>query len=94
MLIITLKHASESTLNSAAQNFGLALKDVFKERVLGPDFPIIKKIQNLYLKEIKLKYEKSLSDTKVKERLSALLSEFYAQSAHKSVRVVIDVDPI
>ncbi len=94
MLIITLKHASESTLNAAAQNFGLALKDVFKERVLGPDFPIIKKIQNLYLKEIKLKYEKSLSDTKVKERLSALLSEFYAQSAYKSVRVVIDVDPI
>ena len=37
--------------------------------------------------------EKSLSDIKVKERINALLNEFYAKPQNKSVRVVIDVDP-
>ena len=94
MIVITVKHVSEQVLNVAANELANNLKNVFKERVLGPEFPIIKKIQNLFLKEIKIKYEKSLSDIKVKERLQALLTEFYSKPQNKSVRVVIDVDPI
>jgi primosomal protein N' (replication factor Y) len=93
MIVLTLKHKEEQVLIEAANELANALKNVFKERVLGPEFPIIKKIQNLFLKEIKIKYEKSLSDIKIKERIQALLNEFYAKPQNKSVRVVIDVDP-
>jgi len=94
MIVITVKHASEQVLNVSANELASNLRNVFKERVLGPEFPIIKKIQNLFLKEIKIKYEKSLSDVKIKERLQALLTEFYSKPQNKSIRVVIDVDPI
>jgi len=94
LIVLTLKHSEESLLNAAANDLANALKDTFKERVLGPEFPIIKKIQNLFLKEIKIKYEKSLSDSKLKERIQALLTDFYTKPQNKSVRVVIDVDPI
>ena len=94
MIVLTLKHSEEPLLNLAAIEVANSLRTSFKERVLGPEFPIIKKIQKLYLKEIKIKYEKSLSDIKVKERIQALLTEFYSKSQNKSVRVVIDVDPI
>ena len=93
MIVLTVKHKEEHVLIEAANDLANSLKNVFKERVLGPEFPIIKKIQNLFLKEIKIKYEKSLSDIKVKERINALLNEFYAKPQNKSVRVVIDVDP-
>ena len=94
LIVLTLKHSEEPLLNLAAIELANSLRTSFKERVLGPEFPIIKKIQKLYLKEIKIKYEKSLSDIKVKERIQALLTEFYSKSQNKSVRVVIDVDPI
>lgn len=94
LIVLTLKHSEESLLNAAANDLANALKATFKERVLGPEFPIIKKIQNLFLKEIKIKYEKSLSDSKLKERIQALLTDFYTKPQNKSVRVVIDVDPI
>lgn len=94
LIVLTLKHSEESLLNAAANDLANALKGTFKERVLGPEFPIIKKIQNLFLKEIKIKYEKSLSDSKLKERIQALLTDFYTKPQNKSVRVVIDVDPI
>lgn len=94
LIVLTLKHSEEPLLNLAAIELANSLRTSFKERVLGPEFPIIKKIQTLYLKEIKIKYEKSLSDIKVKKRIQALLTEFYSKSQNKSVRVVIDVDPI
>jgi len=68
------------------------LKSALKERVLGPEFPIVKRIQNQYQKEIKIKYEKSLSDKKIKEHLMALLTNFYEMVSYKAIKVNIDVD--
>jgi primosomal protein N' (replication factor Y) len=68
------------------------LKNALKERVLGPEFPIVKRIQNQFQKEIKLKYEKTLSDKKIKEHLLALLNQFYETVPYKTIKVSIDVD--
>ena len=92
LIVLTLKHANEALLSRAANDFALHLRHALKERVLGPEFPIIKRIQNLYLMEIKIKYEKSLSDKKIKEHLLALLTQFYESVPYKTVKVSIDVD--
>lgn len=93
MIIFTLKHIDENLVNWASKDFAEQLRSQFKERVLGPEFPLMKKIQNKFQKEIKLKYEKSLSDKKIKEHLSTLLTKFYENVNFKSVKVIIDVDP-
>jgi primosomal protein N' (replication factor Y) len=92
LIIITLKHADENLLNRASQDLAMHLKSALKERVLGPEFPIVKRIQNQYQKEIKIKYEKSLSDKKIKEHLMALLTNFYEMVSYKAIKVNIDVD--
>ena len=90
---ITLKHKDIDVLNAASFKLANALRDVFKERVLGPEFPIIQRIQNLYLKELKIKVERDISHVKVKDRIQEIIDQFYVVPAHKSVRMVVDVDP-
>jgi len=91
---ITLKHSQEPQLEVSASELAQTMRQYFKERVLGPEFPIIKRIQNLYLKEIKLKIERGAPEKKVKEKLQALIHEFYEKPVNKSVKIVIDVDPM
>jgi primosomal protein N' (replication factor Y) len=94
MITLTLKHKEEFLVDRAALELAQSLRNVFKERVLGPEFPLIKRIQNLFLKEIKLKIERSASDKKVKERIALTIDEFYANPTNKPIRIVIDVDSL
>jgi len=93
MIEFTLKHKDEHLLDKASMDFALSLREIFKERVLGPEFPVVRRIQNLFLKSIKLKLEKDASDKKVKERIQHLIDAFYSVPLNKSIRIVVDVDP-
>lgn len=89
----TIKHKDKDLVNEAADDFAKRLRAVFQERVLGPEFPVIARIQNYYLKEILVKIEQSAPQKKVKERLHELTDQFYSVPRFKSIRLVINVDP-
>jgi primosomal protein N' (replication factor Y) len=93
IIALTLKHRDENQLTVASNDLAHQLRQVFKERVLGPEFPLIKKIQNFYLKTIILKVERDAPDKKVKERVQIIIDNFYSVPSNKSIRVSIDVDP-
>ena len=90
---ITLKHKDENVINQASHQLAMKLRESFKERVLGPEFPVVKRIYNLYLKQIILKIEKDAGDKKIKERLQQLIDAFYGVPLNKSIRMIVDVDP-
>ncbi|PWL27746.1 MAG: primosomal protein N' [Fluviicola sp. XM-24bin1] len=90
---ITLKHRDENELNRAASELASKLRETFKERVLGPEFPVVKRIYNQYLKKITLKVEREANDKKVKERIAFIMDEFFGAPNNKSIRSIIDVDP-
>ena len=90
---ITLKHRDENVIVRASSDLATQLRNVFKERVLGPEFPVVKRIHNMFLKKITLKIEKDAGDKKVKERIHHIIDEFYSVPVNKSIRIVIDVDP-
>jgi primosomal protein N' (replication factor Y) len=94
MIQLTLKHDKEELVHEGAQFLADQLRNVFKERVLGPEFPIIKRIQNKFLKEIKLKIERGAPDKKVKARILQDLDSFYQNVRFKSIQISIDVDPM
>ena len=94
LINITLKHTQEQQVELSSFELSKALRTVFKERVLGPEFPIIKRIQNLYLKEIKLKIERGAPEKKVKEKIFELINSFYEKPNNKSVKISVDVDPL
>lgn len=93
LIEFTLKHKDEYVVEKGAADLAGSLRDVFKERVIGPEFPVVRRIQNLYLKQIKLKLERDVSDKKIKERIQQLLDEFYSVPLNKSIRIIVDVDP-
>jgi len=81
-------------LNAGAAEFAGALKNKFGNRILGPDFPVISRIKNLYHKNIMLKIEREISIQKTRELIMEAKNQFEAGSKYKSVRIAIDVDPI
>lgn len=93
LIYLNLKHEDETLLVRASQDLANALKKTLSDRVVGPDFPLIKRIQGKYQQEIKIRYEKSLSDKKIKEHLLALLNQFYENTRNKKIKISIDVDP-
>lgn len=93
LIDITLKHKEEYVLDKCAHDLAVQLREVFKERVMGPEYPVVKRVKNMYLKVIKLKIERDAPEKKVKERLHELVSSFYSVPFNKSIRMVIDVDP-
>ena len=90
---LTLKHRDENMLNKAANDLATVLRASFKERVLGPEFPVVKRIHNLFLKKITLKIERDANDKRVKERVQKIIDDFYSVPLNKSIRTVINVDP-
>ena len=69
-------------------------RQIFKDRVLGPDKPSIGRVKMLHIRKIVLKLEPSLSIQKTRqcihETMNALLSDPYK----KSVLIYFDVDPL
>ncbi|MEO9258253.1 MAG: primosomal protein N', partial [Crocinitomicaceae bacterium] len=93
LITIKLKHKSEMQLEGSSAELGMALKNVFGDRILGPEYPLIKRIQNYYIKVITIKVERDASQKKVKDRITEIIDKYYASPSNKSVRISIDVDP-
>jgi len=90
----TLKHRDSNVLNEGAREFVTELKTKFGERVLGPDFPVISRIKNQYIKNAMLKVERKVSVAKTRELVMEVKNHFEAFSEYKSVKITIDVDPM
>lgn len=94
LIQFTLKHKNAEKLNKSAREFAMNMRKVFGGRVLGPEFPVVSKIRNEYLKNILLKIEKEYSLSKAKSTIRTLIENFKIDNDHKVVRIVIDVDPV
>jgi primosomal protein N' (replication factor Y) len=94
LIQITVSHRSSATTNQAARDLAIALRKSFGENVLGPEYPVVSRVKNKYLKNILLKIDNKSSSAKVKVHLLDLVKWLNQQSSYKSVRVIIDVDPI
>ena len=92
LIQITLKHKDATHIDGSAAELANALKGVFGNRVLGPEFPLVRRVQNLYIKIIRLKIERSYSQKQIKEKVKEIVEGFYAVPHNKSVRLNIDVD--
>jgi primosomal protein N' (replication factor Y) len=94
LIEITIIHKEVDLVNDAAKQLADALKYHFGKRVLGPEFPLVSRIRNLYHKNILLKIERDTSVVQVKKIVAELLLKFKTNPDYKSVRVQIDVDPM
>jgi len=89
---LTLKHRDQNHLEGSSAMLANSLKEVFGSRVIGPEYPLVKRIQNLYIKTIRLKMEREYSQKQIKEKIKTILDIYFADPMNKSVRVSVDVD--
>ncbi|HSI69282.1 MAG TPA: primosomal protein N' [Gillisia sp.] len=93
LIRFTLKSRDFSKTNDAADWVARSLQNVFRENVLGPEFPPVARIRNEYYKNILLKIPPQQSLGKTKTYIEKILGSFKAIGAWRSVRVIINVDP-
>ncbi len=94
LIEVTVIHKDVDMVNASSKYLADALKKHFAKRVLGPEFPLVSRVRNLFHKNILLKIERDASVVQVKKILAELLVKFKSSSDYKSVRVQIDVDPM
>lgn len=92
---IYLRHRDQGTVGEVAVRYSQLLRQVFGNRVMGPESPMVARVQQLYIKQIMLKMELQASMPKVKQILRDLYVKMIdTDSRMKSVRLHYDVDPV
>ena len=81
-------------LNKASAVLAADLRAVFGKRILGPEYPMVSRIMNLYIKQIMIKLERGGKVGALKQQLMEVLKEFDRNKEFSGVRVIIDVDPV
>ncbi len=93
LVIVSLLHPNEELLNKAADRLTGVLCNAFPKKVFGPEYPVVARIKNQYIKNIMLKLTRSPQLTKDKEKLKKLIHQFLKNKEWKPVRVIFNVDP-
>lgn len=94
LIEIIIRGKDEKIVDSMAYEFGVALKQTFNDRVLGPTKPTVARIQSLYIRKIILKIENQASPHKVREAIETYQKYILSNSRYKSILLHYDVDPI
>ncbi|MBQ4822511.1 primosomal protein N' [Aquimarina sp. MMG016] len=89
---ITGKHKDYNRVNDAMMWLAKSLRNVFKENVLGPEFPPIARIRNQYHKNILIKIPQGQSLSKTKEAIKKIKISFSSIKEFSGVRIIINVD--
>jgi primosomal protein N' (replication factor Y) len=92
LIKITLKHKDYNRVNQASDWFAKSLRLVFADYVLGPEFPPVARIRNLYHKNILVKIPSKQSLSKTKEAIIKINNSFHNVKDFRSIRVIINVD--
>ncbi len=94
LIILRLKHKKSDKLNKASSILAADLRNVFGKRILGPEYPMVSRIMNLYIKQIMIKLERGGKLVSMKEQLKETIEVFSRNKEFSGVRVIIDVDPV
>ncbi len=92
LIELNLRSKDINELNVASQYLADNLKTQFGKRLLGPEFPPVKKIRNQYHKNILIKIEKDASIINSKKIIMQHIQAFNLNKEFKKVMVIIDVD--
>lgn len=93
LIMVYIKNKDSVIVDAAAKLMANALRDVFKERILGPEKPFISRIASFYLQQIMIKVENDASMPKVKAILRKIYESLARDPKIKSSVLYYDVDP-
>lgn len=93
LIIIRMKHRNSDIVNKCAASFAHDLREKFGKLVYGPEYPLVGRIRNYYIKQTMLKIPKGMNLAETKAKIIASAEQTKTIKEFKSVIVQFDVDP-
>ncbi len=93
IITLSVKHTDADIVNHLASDLANLLRSTFGKKVLGPEYPIVSRIRNQFIKNIIIKLDKDSSLVAAKDDIQHKITSMLSQQQYKSARIVIDVDP-
>jgi primosomal protein N' (replication factor Y) len=93
LIALTLKHKDKAVLDHASEIFAKYLKKLLHDNLIGPEYPIVSKVFDLYLKSILIKIANPKLADSYKKYIIEAANQLNSLEKFKAVQMVFDVDP-
>lgn len=94
LIRVVLKHKDHERLDQGANLLASALRKLFHENVLGPEYPLVSRIQNWYQKEIWIKLERNSKLAPNKRQIMETIMHTRSLPTYTGLNIYADVDPM
>lgn len=94
IIYIYFKHRTSQVAEEAALKFAALVRPHFANSLLGPDRPVVGRINLLYIRKIVLKVNPALPSSGVRRTLQAASSIVLSQKGMNGLNIYFDVDPL
>ena len=94
LINIYLRHNDYGRTELLANDLGTLLRQVFGDRVLGPDRPPVARVHSMYVRKLMLKIEKNASPSRVRTLLFDIQARLLQQPSAHGLQIYYDVDPM
>ncbi|TJY35867.1 replication restart helicase PriA [Pontimicrobium aquaticum] len=92
LIKVTLRHRDYNKVNTGADWLAKSLRQIFRQQVLGPEFPPVSRIRNQYHKNILIKIPQNQSLSKTKEAILKIKNSFLSIKDFRPIKVILNVD--
>ena len=94
LVYIYMKHRDVHVLEEFSDIIAKRMRDIFDNRILGPDLPPVARIKQLYIRKIVLKVENGLSQYKINEVLQNIQQSYCQMPRYRAISMYYDIDPV
>ena len=94
LIKIVVKHQNKARLDLAALHLATAFKAIFHRDVLGPEYPVVGRIQTWFQKEMLIKLPRDGKIQESKAKIMEIINHAKAQPNNSSLIIYADVDPM
>lgn len=94
LIKVVVKHRNKERLDLVAQHLANALKTHFGRNVLGPEYPVVSRIQLWFQKEMLIKLPRDGKIQEEKSKIMEIINHAKSQPNNSGLIVYADVDPM
>ena len=94
LLRIDMLHKDRIFLEAESLRLYNLLKPLFGANLLGPEYHLVPRVRNVYRMHFIIKLDKQVSPSYIRQQLPVRIQHYYENAPKKSLRIVMDVDPM
>ncbi len=94
LIRIEFRHKDKEFIEKESLRLNSILKPFFGNNLLGPDYALVARVRNQYRMQFLIKLTKKISSHGLREKLQQLIDNYYEKAPVKTLRIIVDVDPV